>query len=444
MRDPEQILSDLTDLHPGSPIVHVDHGVGRYRGLTTLTIDEMPLEFLTLEYAGGDRYFLPVTRINLVQKYTGAGGEPTLSRLGGSAWTRTKGRARDAVMELARELLEVEAFRAVHKRRAFAEGGPDFEEFEAHFPFEETEGQKTAIADVVRDLAGEKPMDRLVCGDVGYGKTEVALRAAYLAALGGRQVAFLVPTTVLARQHFDTVRARFEGYPLQCAMLSRFNSREENARVVAGLGSGAIDLVVGTHRLLQKDVRFARLGLLVVDEEHRFGVAAKERIKRMRREVDVLTMTATPIPRTLQLALTGVRDLSLIETPPVDRLAIRTYVARHDEGLVKPLAQVFRDVGHALEGGDAAMVEPVPDLARPHAALLFRYARPGQRIGQPLAGHADQRRARIVRNIARRRFDGADDGGHGRSHSTELGGIARRPWQARPPLRERGAQHRRA
>jgi len=331
-----RILAALAELEPGDYMVHADHGIGIYRGLQRLLAGGVEGDFIHLEYAGGDRYFLPVTRINLVQKYTGAGtGQPALSKLGGSAWTRTKGRARDAVMELARELLEVEAFRAVHTRKPFAESGPDFEEFEAHFPFEETEGQKSAIADVVHDLAGEKPMDRLVCGDVGYGKTEVALRAAYLAALGGRQVAFLVPTTVLARQHFDTVRARFEGYPIQCAMLSRFNTREENARVVAGLASGAIDIVVGTHRLLQRDVHFARLGLLVVDEEHRFGVAAKERIKRMRREVDVLTMTATPIPRTLQLALSGVRDMSLIETPPVDRLAIRTYVARHDEGLIK-------------------------------------------------------------------------------------------------------------
>jgi len=331
-----RILAALAELEPGDLMVHVDHGIGIYRGLQHLVAGGIEGDFIHLEYAGGDRYYLPVTRINLVQKYTGASGDaPPLARLGGTAWARTKGRARDAIMELARELLEVEAFRAVHTRKSFTEVGAEFEEFEAHFPFEETEGQLTAIADVVRDLAGGKPMDRLVCGDVGYGKTEVALRAGYLAALGGKQVAFLVPTTVLARQHFDTVRARFDGYPVQCAMLSRFNSREENARVVAGLASGTIDVVVGTHRLLQKDVRFARLGLLVVDEEHRFGVTAKERFKRLRREVDVLTMTATPIPRTLQLALSGVRDLSLIETPPVDRLSIRTYVARHDEGLVK-------------------------------------------------------------------------------------------------------------
>jgi transcription-repair coupling factor (superfamily II helicase) len=329
-------LAALAELEPGDYMVHVEHGIGVYRGLQRLVAGGQEGDFIHLEYAAGDRYFLPVARINLVQKYTGAGaGAPTLSRLGGTAWARTKGRARDAVMELARELLEVEAYRAVHTRTRFANAGPDFEEFEAHFEFEETEGQKGAIVDVVRDLTGDKPMDRLVCGDVGYGKTEVALRAAYLAAMGGRQVVFLVPTTVLARQHYDTVRARFEGYPIRCAMLSRFNSREESARVVSGLASGAVDVVVGTHRLLQRDVRFARLGLLVIDEEHRFGVAAKEKIKRLRREVDVLTLTATPIPRTLQLALTGVRDLSLIETPPVDRLAIRTYVARYDEGLIK-------------------------------------------------------------------------------------------------------------
>jgi transcription-repair coupling factor (superfamily II helicase) len=339
-------LAALAELEPGDHMVHADHGIGVYRGLQRLTAGGLEGDFIHLEYAGGDRYFLPVTRINLVQKYTGSGaGAPALSRLGGNAWTRTKGRARDAIMEMARELLEVEAYRAVHTRDVFAESGPDFEEFEAHFPFEETDGQKTAIRDVVGDLSGAKPMDRLVCGDVGYGKTEVALRAAYLAAMGGKQVAFLVPTTVLARQHFDTLRGRFEGYPLHCAMLSRFNTREENARVVAGLAAGTIDIVVGTHRLLQKDVQFGRLGLLVIDEEHRFGVAAKEKIKKLRRQIDVLTLTATPIPRTLQLALTGVRDLSLIETPPVDRLAIRTYVARHDDGLIKQA--VDREVARA-------------------------------------------------------------------------------------------------
>ncbi len=330
-------LTALAEASPGDYMVHVDHGIGRYHGLKHMVVGETEGDFIHLEYAGGDRYYLPIDRINLVEKYTGAGGTPPpLSRLGSAAWERTKKRAKESVLKLAAELLDLEAFRAVHTRPPFAaDAGPDFEDFEAQFPFEETEGQKEAIAQVVADLARDKPMDRVVCGDVGYGKTEVALRAAYLTVMGGRQVAFLVPTTVLARQHADTIRARFAEYPVEIAMLSRFNSRAENQSIVERLAAGTIDIVVGTHRLLQRDVRFARLGLLVVDEEHRFGVRDKERIKRMRREVDVLTMTATPIPRTLQLALAGVRDLSLIETPPVDRLAIRTYVARYDEALIK-------------------------------------------------------------------------------------------------------------
>ncbi len=329
-------LSALKEVSPGDYMVHVDHGIGIYRGLKHMVVGDTEGDFIHLEYAGGDRYYLPVDRINLVEKYTGAGGSPPqLARLGSSAWARTKKRAKESILKMAAELLELEAYRAVHARSPLAGVDVDFEQFEAQFPFEETEGQLEAIAAVVSDLQREKPMDRVVCGDVGYGKTEVALRAAYLTVMGGRQVAFLVPTTVLARQHAETIRQRFADYPVEVAMLSRFNSRSENERIVRGLAAGTIDIVVGTHRLLQQDVRFARLGLLVIDEEHRFGVRAKEAIKRMRREVDVLTMTATPIPRTLQLALSGVRDLSLIETPPVDRLAIRTYVARYDEALIK-------------------------------------------------------------------------------------------------------------
>jgi len=331
-----RLMTALAQIQPGDYMVHVDHGIGVYRGLKHIAAGGTEGDFIHLEYAGGDRYYLPVDRINLVEKYTGSGtAAPALSRLGSQTWSRTKSRARESILQLAHELLEIEAFRAVHRRSPFAECGADFEDFEARFPFEETDGQQTAVTDIKGDLQSEKPMDRVVCGDVGYGKTEVAMRAAYLTVMAGRQVAFLVPTTVLARQHFDTLAKRFEGYPVRTAMLSRFHSKSENQAVVAGLANGIIDIVVGTHRMLQRDVHFDRLGLLVIDEEHRFGVKAKERIKAMRREVDVLTMTATPIPRTLQLALTGVRDLSLIETPPVDRLAIRTYVARFDEGLVK-------------------------------------------------------------------------------------------------------------
>ena len=329
-------LTALTQLQPGDHMVHVDHGVGIYRGLKHIVAGGTEGDFIHLEYAGGDRLYLPVDRINLVEKYTGSGtGSPPLARLGGTVWTRTKKRAKESILKLAHELLELEAFRAVNVRDAFVAPDLDYEEFEAHFPFEETDDQKKAIRQVVEDLVAEKPMDRVVCGDVGYGKTEVALRAAYLAATGGRQVAVLVPTTVLARQHYDTFKQRFDGYPIRVEMLSRFHTAVENKEVVAGLKNGSVDIVIGTHRLLQRDVPFGRLGLLVIDEEHRFGVKAKEKIKQLRREVDVLTLTATPIPRTLQLALTGVRDLSLIETPPVDRLAIRTYVARYDEGLIK-------------------------------------------------------------------------------------------------------------
>ncbi len=330
------VRSALAGLAAGDYVVHVDHGVGRYHGLKHLLAAGTEGDFLHLEYAGGDRYYLPVDRIKLVEKYVGSGtASPALDRLGGSAWVRSKKRVRDSVLEMARELLDLEAFRSVHERESTVEVGSDFAEFEACFPFEETEGQLNSVRDIIADLTGSKTMDRVVCGDVGYGKTEVAMRAAYLTVMSGRQCAFLVPTTVLARQHFETLKQRFEGYPVKIGLLSRFNSRSENQEVVAGLASGDIDIVIGTHRLLQKDVDFAGLGLLVVDEEHRFGVKAKEHIKQLRRGTDVLTMTATPIPRTLQLALSGVRDLSLIETPPVDRLAIRTYVARFDEGLIR-------------------------------------------------------------------------------------------------------------
>ena len=334
-RSRKRTTSGLGDLVEGDPVVHIDHGVGLYRGLIHLHAGGTEGEFIHIEYAGGDRYYLPVDRINLVERYVGFGSTVKLARLGANAWTRTKAKARETIRALAGELLEVEAYRSAGTRTPFASADAEFEDFEAQFEFDETTGQRDAISDVTADMTASKPMDRLVCGDVGYGKTEVAMRAAFLAAMGGKQVAVLVPTTVLARQHDDSFRRRMEGYPIEVAMLSRLNSTAANRAVVAGLREGKVDIVLGTHRLLQTDVVFKRLGLLIVDEEHRFGVKAKERVKRMRREVDVLTLTATPIPRTLQMALSGVRDLSLIESAPVDRLAIRTYVARYDEGLIK-------------------------------------------------------------------------------------------------------------
>ena len=380
-------LTILANLDVGDYMVHVDHGIGRYQGLKHLRAGGTEGDFLHLEYAGGDRYYLPVDRINLVEKYIGGGtASPRLDKLGGTVWSRTKKRVKESILEMAEQLLELEAFRAVHERAPFAVAGADYEEFEGRFPFEETEGQQNAVNDVVRDMTSSTPMDRLVCGDVGYGKTEVAMRAAYLTCMGGRQVAVLVPTTVLASQHLETLRLRFEGYPVRIAMMSRFQDRSENLEVADGLRDGTVDIVVGTHRVLQKDVRFARLGLLVVDEEHRFGVAAKEKIKSLKREIDVLTLTATPIPRTLQLALGGVRDLSLIETPPVDRLAIRTYVARFDEGLIKQA--ILRELGR---GGQVFVVHNrVASIAS--LAERVRELVPGARVA---VGHGQMRETQL-------------------------------------------------
>jgi len=330
------VLSSLAALEPDDYVVHVDHGIGLYRGLKHLEIAGTEGDYLHLEYAGGDRLYVPVDRIAVVQRYVSAeGGAPPLDKLGGTSWERVKAKTRESVLAMAHELIRLYAARAAHGRRPYAAGDDLYREFVARFAFEETPDQQRAIEEVIADLEREKPMDRLVCGDVGFGKTEVAMRAAFLAVLAGRQVAVLVPTTVLAQQHLETFQARFAGHPVTVEMLSRFRSAAENRAVVERLAAGRVDIVIGTHRLLQKDVAFRDLGLLIVDEEHRFGVRDKERIRALRATVDVLTLTATPIPRTLNMALSGIRDLSVIETPPVDRLAIRTYVTRYDEGVIR-------------------------------------------------------------------------------------------------------------
>ncbi len=329
-------LTGLSQLAAGDYVVHTDHGIARYHGLRHLSVADTTGDYLHLEYAGGDKLYVPVERINLVQKYAGADGkEPSLDRLGGQAWERVKRKTREAIQAMARELLEIHAVRESAERPALATFTDDYEEFVARFPFEETRGQRAAIEDVEADLQSPKPMDRLVCGDVGYGKTEVALRAAYLAVENGQQVAVLVPTTVLAQQHAETFSRRFADYPIRVELLNRFRSAQEAKAVVRDLAAGTVDIVIGTHRLLQRDIVFKQLGLVVIDEEHRFGVTHKEKIKRLRHEVDVLTLSATPIPRSLNMGMMGLRDLSVIETPPVDRQAIRTYVARFDEDLVR-------------------------------------------------------------------------------------------------------------
>jgi len=331
-----QLMTSLAELKNGDYIVHTDHGIGRYLGLTHLKTGSIEGDFLNLEYAGNDKLYLPIERIEKVQKYIGGEGySPKLDKMGGQGWEKARLKARAAVEELARQLLELYAKREL--RQGFAYSPPDqlFREFEATFPYEETVDQLQAIDDVLADMQSAKPMDRLVCGDVGYGKTEVALRAAVKAVLDGKQVAVLVPTTVLANQHWESFRQRLDDFPIRVEMISRFRSPAENKKTLEAAAAGKVDIVIGTHRLLQRDVRFKDLGLLVVDEEQRFGVSHKEKLKQLRAEVDILTLTATPIPRTLHMSMTGMRDLSVIETAPVDRLAIRTYVSRFDDELVR-------------------------------------------------------------------------------------------------------------
>jgi transcription-repair coupling factor (superfamily II helicase) len=317
-------------------MVHLDFGVGIYRGLEHIAIGGVEGDLLLLEYAGGDKLYLPVDRLALVQRYVGAEGlEPRVDRLGGAAWDRAKAKAREAVAEMAEELLQIYAARAVEKGFAFSPPDSLYKEFEASFAWEETPDQLSAIEDVIRDMASPRPMDRLVCGDVGYGKTEVAIRGAFKAVMDGKQVAILVPTTILAQQHYESFKKRFQDYPVTVEMLSRFRTVKEQKAILADAAAGTVDIIIGTHRLLQKDIKFKDLGLLIIDEEQRFGVTHKEQLKKMRATVDIMTLTATPIPRTLYMSMMGIRDLSIIDTPPVDRLAIKTFVARADDELIR-------------------------------------------------------------------------------------------------------------
>jgi transcription-repair coupling factor (superfamily II helicase) len=335
-RPPKGSLFNLEELHPDELVVHIDHGIGRYRGLKHLKVADTEGDFLNLEYSGNDTMYVPVERINLVQRYVGGDNEePKLDRLGGGSWDRVKKRTKQAVLAMASDLLDIYAAREVIEGHAFPHPGRDYEDFVSRFEFEETPDQQAAIDEVIRDMARAKPMDRLICGDAGFGKTEVALRAAFMSVMDGRQVALLVPTTVLAEQHWVNFTRRFKDYPIRIEMVSRFRTAKENRKVIDDLRRGVVDIVIGTHRLLQNDVEFPKLGLLIIDEEHRFGVTDKERIKRLRKLVEVLTMTATPIPRTLHMAMLGIRDLSIIQTPPPDRQAVRTFVAHFDDGLIR-------------------------------------------------------------------------------------------------------------
>jgi transcription-repair coupling factor (superfamily II helicase) len=327
-------LSDFRDLKVGDLVVHVDHGIGMFAALKRIDVGLDPHEFMELRYAGDDKLFVPVERLDLVQKYTGA-ARPSLDRLGGTTWEKAKTRVKKAMRDMAEELLKLYAARKAMPGHAFSADTHWQQEFEDAFEWELTVDQRSAIADIKRDMESPTTMDRLLCGDVGYGKTEVAMRAAFKAVMDGKQVAFLAPTTVLAFQHLKTLKDRFAAFPVRVEMVSRFRTKAEQKVILEDLAAGKVEIIVGTHRLLSKDVQFRDLGLLVVDEEQRFGVAHKERIKQLRKRVDVLTMTATPIPRTLNMSLAGIRDMSIIETPPKDRLAIQTNVVKFDQEVIR-------------------------------------------------------------------------------------------------------------
>ncbi|MGZ3409664.1 MAG: transcription-repair coupling factor [Xanthobacteraceae bacterium] len=358
-RKADNFIAEATMLTAGDLVVHVDHGIGRFIGLTAVEAAGAPHDCLEIHYAGGDKLFLPVENIELLSRYGSEDNAVDLDRLGSGGWQTRKARMKSRIREIAGELIRIAAERQLREAPKFATGVGPYDEFAAGFPYEETEDQQGAIDAVIDDLGKGRPMDRLICGDVGFGKTEVALRAAFLVAMSGKQVAVVVPTTLLARQHFKTFSERFRGYPLKIAQASRLVPPKEMAAMRAGLADGGVDIVIGTHAILGKQIKFRDLGLVVVDEEQHFGVSHKERLKSLRAEVHVLTLTATPIPRTLQLALTGVRELSIIASPPVDRLAVRTFVSPFD-----PLTVREAILRERYRGGQAFYVCPrIEDIA---------------------------------------------------------------------------------
>jgi transcription-repair coupling factor (superfamily II helicase) len=335
-RDADQVIKNLVELEVGAPVVHEDNGVGRYLGLQIITLGDMSQEFLILEYARGDKLYVPVSQLHLISRYSGASPETApLHRLGSGQWERAKRKAHEKVRDVAAELLSIYASREARKGRIYHIDNNQYATFVAAFPFEETPDQQAAITGVLADMRSDKPMDRLVCGDVGFGKTEVAMRAAFVAVTDGQQVAMLVPTTLLTQQHYENFKDRFADWPVRIESVSRFRSKKEQGEVIQGLESGNVDIIIGTHKLIHGNIQYKQLGLVIIDEEHRFGVRQKDKFKALRSEVDVLTLTATPIPRTLNMSLSGIRDLSIIATAPARRLAVKTFVSRWDNTLVK-------------------------------------------------------------------------------------------------------------
>jgi transcription-repair coupling factor (superfamily II helicase) len=358
---------DLAELRIGSPVVHIDHGVGRYQGLETINVDNQPSEFLMLEYAGGSKLYVPVSSLHLISRYAGSDTEHApLHKLGTERWSNAKQKALEKVRDTAAELLDVYARREARKGFSFENPKEAYRAFAASFPFEETPDQEVAILSVIEDMTSERPMDRLVCGDVGFGKTEVAMRAAFIATYSGKQVAVLVPTTLLAQQHYDSFRDRFSNTAVNVELLSRFRSTSQTNKALEAIENGKADIVIGTHKLLQGDIRFKNLGLVIIDEEHRFGVQQKEKLKALRAEVDMLTLTATPIPRTLNMAMGHLRDLSIIATPPARRLSVKTFVRQRDNAMVKEaiLREILRGGQVYFLHNDVATIEKAAEDLR--------------------------------------------------------------------------------
>ncbi len=393
-------LPSLSELKEGDYVVHVDHGIGKYRGLREVTVEGIARDLIRIEYANHDFLYVPPEKIHLIQKYSASDGHSVrIHPLGGTGWEKLKGKVRRSIEEMSRELIELYARRRMVRGFSFSPPDRYFREFEETFEYEETPDQKKAIEDVLADMQKAEPMDRLICGDVGYGKTEVAMRAAFKAALDGKQVAILVPTTLLARQHYDSFRQRFRSFPVQVEMLSRFRSRGEQKKILAKVRKGEIDILIGTHRLLSKDISFQRLGLVIIDEEQRFGVRHKETFKKLRHEVDVLTLTATPIPRTLEMTFMGIRDISIINTPPEDRMAVYTRVARFSEEIVREAVRRELD-----RGGQVFFVHNrVRDIDR--IAAMVRRILPEARMGVAHGQMEEQRLEEVMLRFVDREID---------------------------------------
>ena len=396
----ENVIRNLTELTPGAAVVHIDHGVGRYRGMQTIEIDKETTEFVMLEYADEAKLYVPVSSLHLISRYSASDTDMApLHRLGTEKWSAQRRKALEKIRDTAAELLEVYAKREAKPGFGFNFPRDDYEIFASDFPFEETVDQKTSINSVISDMMKKRPMDRLVCGDVGFGKTEVALRAAFIAVQNGKQVAVLVPTTLLAQQHYETFRDRFADWPIKIESLSRFKTGQAKNKSLQALEDGSADIVIGTHKLLQPDVKYNDLGLLIIDEEHRFGVQQKERVKALRADVDILTMTATPIPRTLNMAMSGVRDLSIIATPPARRLAVKTFVKLRDEHLIKEA--VLREI---LRGGQVYFLHNEVKTIEKTAEDLSKLI-PDARIGVAHGQMSERQLESVMSDFYHKRFN---------------------------------------